>query len=175
MLYQDALLGPMAPSRRVEWAQAIAEALMRLHDGHTESIAGSLAMLFETGREFWKASAFFLITSRHATRLFAFATATELASRGLQCLDAARALDQVDRLRRELDLTFARLVPMASLEGYASPEVERLTNRVVALAEELGDASAAATALGATWFVRMVRGECARGQERRHRSGQAGR
>ena len=133
---------------------------MVTHQGRVDSIAGSLAVLFETGREFWKASEFFLSTSRHAARLFAFATAIELAGRGLQCLTLTRAIGHVDRLRRELDLTFARLVPMASLHGYASPEVEQLTKRVVELGEELGDASATATALGATWFVRMVRGEC---------------
>ena len=33
-----------------------------------------------------------------------------------------------------MDLTFARLVPMASLQGYASQEVEQLTQRVVQLA-----------------------------------------
>jgi hypothetical protein len=62
--------------------------------------------------------------------------------------------------RRELDLTFARLLPLASIQGYASSEVEQLTQRVVELADELGDVTATATALGATWIVKMVRGEC---------------
>jgi len=160
VLYQDALVGHLPPSRRVEWARQIAEALMLQHAGRTESIAGSLALLFETGREFWKASDFFLLTSRHAARLFAYRSASELASRGLQCLKSARPVDDRERSRRELDLTSARLVPLASIQGYGIPEVEQLTERLMALAEELGDVPAHAAALGATWLVRMVRGEC---------------
>jgi DNA-binding winged helix-turn-helix (wHTH) protein/tetratricopeptide (TPR) repeat protein len=160
VLYQDALIGTLAPSRRIEWARQIAEALILSHAGRTDSIAGSLALLFDAGREFWKASEFFLTTSRHAARLFAFLPASELASRGLQCLRSARAVDRSEASRRELDLTFARLVPLASIQGYASEEVETLTQRVVELSQELGDLSATAAALGATWIVRMVRGEC---------------
>jgi tetratricopeptide (TPR) repeat protein len=160
VLYQDALVGEMSPSRRVEWARQIAEALMLLHEGRTESIAAQLALLFEAGREFWKASEFFLVASRHATRLFAYSLASDLAMRGLECLMSARPVDHREKSRRELHLTSARLVPLASIQGYASPEVEQLTERVVMLAQELGDVPAHAAALGATWLVRMVRGEC---------------
>jgi hypothetical protein len=86
--------------------------------------------------------------------------ATDQANRGLQCLRSARCVPDRDRSRRELDLIFARLVPLASIQGYASPEVEQLTQNVVRLAEEFGDVPAAAAALGATWIVRIVRGEC---------------
>ena len=160
VLYQDALLGSIAPSRRSEWALRIADALLLSHGDRTEGIAGSLAVLFETGREFWKASQFFLATSRHAARLFAWAPASDQANRGLQCLRSARDVPSRDRSRRELELTFARLVPLASIQGYASPEVEQLTQHVVRLAEELDDVPAEAAALGATWIVRIVRGEC---------------
>lgn len=160
VLYQDALTESMAPSRRIEWALLIAEALLLSRGDRTDNIAGSLAVLFETGREFWKASQFFLATSRHAARLFAWVPASDQANRGLQCLRSARDVPDRDRSRRELELTFARLVPLASIQGYASPEVEQLTQHVVRLAEEFGDVPAAAAALGATWIVRIVRGEC---------------
>jgi len=160
VLYQDALTESIAPSRRIEWALQIAEALLLSRGDRTDSMAGSLAVLFETGREFWKASQFFLATSRHAARLFAWVPASDQANRGLQCLRSARDVPDRDRSERELELTFARLVPLASIQGYASPEVEQLTQHVVQLAEELGDVPAAAAALGATWIVRIVRGEC---------------
>jgi DNA-binding winged helix-turn-helix (wHTH) protein len=160
VLYQDALLASIATSKRIEWARQIADAMLQAHAGRTDPIAGSLAVLFETGREYWKASQFFLETSRHAARRFAWASASELAERGLQCLRSARDIGQTNRSRRELDLTSARLLPLASLQGYGSPDVEQLTQRVVALAEELGDVPAAAAALVATWLVRVVRGEC---------------
>jgi len=160
VLYQDALTESIAPSRRIEWALQIAEALLLSRGDRTDSIAGSLAVLFETGREFWKASQFFLATSRHAARLFAWEPASDQANRGLRCLRSARDVPDRDRSRRELELTFARLVPLASIQGYASPEVEQLTQHVVRLAEEFGDVPAEAAALGATWIVRIVRGEC---------------
>jgi len=160
VLYLDALTGSIAPSRRIDWALQIAEALLSSHRDRTDGIAGSLAVLFETGREFWKASQFFLATSRHAARLFAWVPASDQANRGLQCLRSARDVPERDRSRRELELTFARLVPLASIQGYASAEVEQLTQHVVRLAGEFGDVPAEAAALGATWIVRIVRGEC---------------
>jgi DNA-binding winged helix-turn-helix (wHTH) protein len=160
VLYQDALVGSIAPSRRIEWARQVADTLIALEAGRTDVIAGSLAMLFETGREYWKASEFFLITSRHASRLFAFAAACELAARGLRCLESVHTIDRRELQHRELELAFARLIPLASVQGYASPGVEDLTRHVVELAGQLGDVSAAGSALVATWLVRMVRGEC---------------
>jgi tetratricopeptide (TPR) repeat protein len=165
VLYHDALYGSIAPTRRIGWARQIAEALLARHAGSTDTIAGQLAVLFETGREFWQASSYFLVTSRNAFRLFAFAQASELASRGLQCLRSVGSLEPHDLARREFELTFARLVPLASLQGYGSPEVAQLTRRVVDLAENLGDRTAVATALSATWIVSVVHGECLAAKE----------
>ncbi len=165
VLYQDALYGSIAPSRRIAWAQQIAEALVVSHQGRTDAIAGQLAVLFETGREFWQAARYFLITSRNAARLFAFVAATELADRGLQCLRSAHGVDGLDMSRRELELAFAKVVPLASLHGYASPDVEELTHRVVRLGEKVGDPAATAAGLAATWIVRMVRGDCRAAKE----------
>jgi hypothetical protein len=131
----------------------------------TDTIAAQLAVLFETGREFWQASYYFLVTARNALRLFAFAQSSELASRGLHCLQSIGSAERRDLSQRELDLTFARLLPLATLQGYASAEVAQLTQRVVELAEELGDRTAAAAAFGATWIVCMVRGECLAAKE----------
>ena len=160
VLYQDALYASIAPSRRVVWAQQIAEALLASHAARSEAIAGQLAVLFETGRDFWNAAQYFLITSQNAVRLFAFAAATELADRGLQCLQSASAVDDRDRQRRELDLTFAKLVPLASLRGYGNADVEQLSRRIVQLGERVGDPAATAAGLAATWIVQMVRGVC---------------
>lgn len=160
ILHVEALIDSIPPSRRVVWARQTAIALQRSHQGNTDAIAGSLATLFETAREFWEASTWFLATSRNAVRLFAYAAASELAARGLQCLRSVRAPATRELRQRELDLTFARLVPLASLEGYAQADVEQLTDTVTSLAEDLGDTPAKAAALYATWIVRMVRGEC---------------
>jgi DNA-binding winged helix-turn-helix (wHTH) protein len=160
VLYQDALAESIAPSKRIEWARRIAEALMISHAGRIEHIAGQLAALFDTGRDFWQASQHFLTASRNATQRFAFREAIDLATRGLTCLSAAPAVEPSHRLQRELDLTFARLVPVASVEGYASPAAEKISVRLVELGESLSDVPATAAALSATWMIRMCRGEC---------------
>ena len=161
VLYQDALVESIAPSKRSEWARRIAEALMLSHTAQTDHIAGQLAALFETGRDFWQASQHFLAASRTATQRFAFREAIDLATRGLNCLNAASGVEQSHRLQRELDLAFARLVPVSSVEGYASVEAEKISARLVELGEALNDAPATAAALSATWMIRIVRGDCA--------------
>ena len=165
VLYQEALYASITPSRRIAWARQIAEALVVSHEGRTDAIAGQLAVLFETGREFWQAARYFLITSRNAARLFAFAAATELADRGLQCLRSAHGVDDLDMSRRELELTFAKAVPLASLHGYGSADVEELAHRMVRLGEKVGDPAATSAGLAATWIVRMVRGDCRAAKE----------
>lgn len=161
VLYQNALVESIAPSKRSEWARRIAEALVLSHAAQTDHIAGQLAGLFETGRDFWQASQHFLTASRNATGRFAFREAIDLATRGLNCLNAATAVEPLHQLQRELDLTFARLVPVSSVEGYASVEAEKISTRLVELGEALNDASATAAALSATWMIRIVRGDCA--------------
>ena len=65
-----------------------------------------------------------------------------------------------------MDLTFARLVLLASVEGYAAVEVETLAARVVELGEQVGDDAALAHGiLNATWVVRMARAECQLAQD----------
>jgi DNA-binding winged helix-turn-helix (wHTH) protein/tetratricopeptide (TPR) repeat protein len=160
VLYQDALYGSIAPSRRIAWARQIAEALVASHEGRIEAIAGQVAVLFETGREFWQASRHFLLTSRNAARLFAFAAATELADRGFECVRLAPGLGELDRAQRELELAVAKVVPLASVQGYGSADVEELTHRVVRLGETVGDPAATAAGLASTWLIRMVRGNC---------------
>jgi len=160
VLYQDALYAAIPPSQRIAWARRIAETLVTSYASRIDAVAGQVAVLFETGRDYWQAADYFLVTSRNATRLFAFAAAAELADRGLACLRCVQAVDDRERLRRELDLAFARLVPLASLVGYGSGEVGQLARRVVELGEGIGDPAATAAGLAATWIVRMVRGDC---------------
>jgi DNA-binding winged helix-turn-helix (wHTH) protein len=160
VLYQDSLRDSIAPSKKVEWARRIAETLMLSHAGRLEHISGQLAALFETGRDFWQASQHFLSASRSATQRFAFREAIQLATRGLSCLTAASALEPSHRLQRELELAFARLVPVSSVEGYASAEAEKISARLVELGQSLDDAPATAAALSATWMIRIVRGDC---------------
>jgi DNA-binding winged helix-turn-helix (wHTH) protein len=160
VLYQSALLVSLAPSRRMTWARLVADALVASHPDRTDLIAGQLATLYEDGRDYGQAARYFLAASRNAARLFAFQDASQLADRGLRCLGLASGLDERSHVEQELALTFARLVPVSSLQGFGSQSVGGLTRRTVELAESLGDAGAMAHALLATSIVRIVHGEC---------------
>ena len=159
VLYQNALFASTTSSRRAEWARSIGEALAAAYEARTDLIASELAVLFEIARDFFKAAQYFLTASRAATGRFAFREASDLAKRGLQCLCAARA-NSNDLQRLEVDLTFALFTPLASIQGYASPDVESLLQRLLQLCDGIRDSAVTAAALSATWIVRMVRGEC---------------
>jgi hypothetical protein len=60
--------------------------------------------------------------------------------------------------QRELELAVAKDVPLASVQGYGSAEVEELTNRVVRLG--VADPAATGAGLASTSLIRMVRGHC---------------
>ena len=104
VLYQDALIDSTIPSKRIEWARRIGEALMLAHAGRTDHVAGQIAALLETGRDFWQASQHFLAASRNATQRFAFREAIELATRG------PHVSERGDR-RRTVPSTAARAGP----------------------------------------------------------------
>jgi predicted ATPase len=96
----------------------------------------------------------------HATERLAFKDAYDLAMRGVRSLAQATELDEVERTRIELSLTFARLVPWSSWRGYGHPTTEALAARASALADQLGEPQAIARALGMMCFVKNVRAEC---------------
>jgi DNA-binding winged helix-turn-helix (wHTH) protein len=159
VLYQEALYGSIAPSQRTVWARRIGEALLDAHSTTAGAVAGHLAVLFEAGLDYWRASDQFLTASRNAARRFAFHEAETLAARGLRCL--IHVASNSNTARRETDLAFARFVALAAVEGYGSSQVEEVMRRLITLAGELGDTPTTAAALSARWAVHMARGECA--------------
>jgi DNA-binding winged helix-turn-helix (wHTH) protein len=165
VLYQNALFVSTTPSRRADWAHQIAEGLARAYAGRTELIASELAVLFEIARDFGKASEYFLTASVTASRRFAYREACDLARRGLQCLRAARLETNEDTKRLEVDLAFALFRPLASIQGYGSPDVDALLQHLLQLCEGIEDSAVTGAALSATWIVRMVRGECVAAKE----------
>jgi len=165
VLYQNALYRSTAPSRRADWARQIGEALAVFYSGRSELIASELALLFEMAHNFNEAARHFLTASRTATKRVAFREACELARRGLECFRAGVKVQNEETLQLEFGLSFARFIPLASVEGYAAPEIESVTRRLLQLGDELRDPPAASTALVASWAVRMVRGECVAAKE----------
>ncbi len=135
-LYRASLLTQLAPSRRAAWARQLAEAMLDCQGASAPAIAGPVGMLLEDAREYARAAEWFSTASANATRMLAFDDASDLADRGLRCVTRAQGIPPRERMRLELALTFAKLVPFSSARGYGHPRVEVLVQRAAELATE---------------------------------------
>jgi tetratricopeptide (TPR) repeat protein len=88
VLYQNALHDALTPARKAALSLTLAEALLAGHPGHTGPVASRLALLFEAGRDFARASDFFLVAAQNAGRMYAADQAIALARRSIE--NAAR-------------------------------------------------------------------------------------
>jgi serine/threonine protein kinase/tetratricopeptide (TPR) repeat protein len=157
VLYQNALYGSLSPSRRASWNGKVAGTLEAAYGPHKRMIAAELAFLYQMARDPWRASEHFLAAAEAASSRFAVREAVALAQRGLSCL-ASRS-DSGETKHRELALQKTLLVPVAAVEGYASPATERVSRRVIELSEELDDAGSFFAGLQGAIFVQVVRAE----------------
>ncbi len=107
VLYQNSLYGSLGPARKASLSAKVANALLTAAADKTAPIASQLALLFESARDFSRATDFFLQAAQHAQRLFANHESILLARRGL---DAATRISQV----AERD---ERLAPLHELLG----------------------------------------------------------
>jgi predicted ATPase len=158
VLYQSALYTSISPSRKSAWSGKVAAAL---EDGYGERkrlVAAELALLYEMARDPLRASEYFLAAAEVASSRFASREAMAFAKRGLACL-TSMAVDRTVETR-ELALQKALLHPLAVLEGYGTPATERVSQRIIQLAERLEDHGSLFAALDGAVIVHMVRGEC---------------
>jgi len=158
VLYQSALYGSISPSRRASWSAKVAAALETGYGERKTTVAAELALLYEMARDPWRASEHFLAAAELASGRFASREALAFAKRGLACL--ASAGDGADVKRRELALQKALLIPSGVIEGYGVPTTERITQRVLELAEQLQDHDSLFAALDGAIVVNLIRGEC---------------
>jgi hypothetical protein len=158
VLYQSALQASVSPSRKASWSGKVAGAVEAAYGERRSVVAAELALLYEMARDPWRASEHFLAGAEVASSGFATREAVAFAKRGLACLGTAG--EDADAKRRELALQKALLVPLAVLEGYATPATERVSQRVIELAEQLEDHGSLVAALNGAFSVHMVRGEC---------------
>ena len=159
VLYQNALYGSLQPTRRVALARAIAAALVAHYGRETAPIAGRLAVLYETARDFASSAGYFFVAAQRAVALFAFPEALSLAERGI---DSSRGLPPGDeRLQLELGLQMIRGLAVRSVKGWAAPELESTFTRARALCQQLGDPPELFPVLWNLTFFNMIRGDVA--------------
>jgi tetratricopeptide (TPR) repeat protein len=159
VLYENALLASASPSRKATWSGKVASALEAAYGKERKSIvAAELALLYEMARDPWKAAEHFLAAARLESSRFANREAAAFARRGLICLGALA--DSVEVRGRELELQKALVVPVGAVEGYGSASAERVTQRVIELAEQLGDRDSLFAALTSAALLHLIHAEC---------------
>lgn len=157
VLYQNVLYASLQPTRRAALSRAIVHALVAHYGSEAPSIAGRLALLFETARDFASSAKYFLIAARKSMALFAFREALSLADRGLEGL---RGLpDGTERMQLELGLQMSRGLALRSVKGWAAAELETTFARARQLAHDLHDPPELFPVLWGLTFFHLIRGD----------------
>jgi tetratricopeptide (TPR) repeat protein len=137
VLYQNALHDALTATRRASLSAAVAQALMQCYQDRTGEVASQLALLFEAGRDFTRASDFFLAAAGNAARVYAAQEAVALARRAIASAEHLKGRERSSRVMAAAMLSAAQHECLTQLgEALADYEAaERAT-------EELGDREA---------------------------------
>lgn len=163
VLYQNSLYNALAPTRRKSWSAATAAALVTHHCDQVSAVAGELALLFETARDWSQSARYFLLAAEHAAGLSATHEAALLARRGLDML--SRMADTPARVRLELPLQVTLGVQVQAAQGFGAPEMEKAFRRARQLCKEVGTEKELFPVLRGLWVDAVARAEAPSVQE----------
>ena len=155
VLYQNALYGALAPTRRTGLSRAVAEALLECYQDESAKVASDLAILFEGARDPGRAAEHFSVAAQHASRVSAYREAIALVERALGLLEALP--DPGTQARLELELQTTLGPALVATRGWAAPEVEKAYARARDLALEVDEPQRLFPSLRGLWFVHNVR------------------
>ncbi len=156
VLYQNALVTSLSPSRRARLSAQTAEALIDAYGQASAEIAVGLAQLFEAARDTSRAVEHLVIAAESAARIFAYHEAVVLARRGLALLDQ---LPDDERAEREMRLLTTLGVGLGAIHGMAAGEVGSVNRRAYAIWKRLGARPSLAAAAGSLWAYHSVGGQ----------------
>jgi len=137
VLYQNEFYASLSPSRRTALSAALARALEALHGQKSSAIASQLGFLYETARDFARASDYFRLAAQNAARIFANEEAISLSRRGLALL--AKLPESPERTRTELELQVTLAFAVQVTRGFAAEETRANMARAQELCQGLGD------------------------------------
>jgi tetratricopeptide (TPR) repeat protein len=157
VLYQNAFYASLGPARRTQISLSVGHALMEAFERQLGAVASQLARLFESGRDWSRASAHYLSAAQNAARLFAYQETITLAQRGLELV--RRLPDSVEHRRRELDCQLVLISALIVVKGYGSTEAVDACLRARELCEQVDDYQSLYMALVNLAIIRSMRGE----------------
>ena len=136
-LYQNVLYERVSTVRRVQLHRRIAERGEEIYGERAREIAAELAMHFERGRDYERATIYLQQAAIVAQHLYANEDAVNLLSRGLELLEQLPRGAKRDAQELNLQLALAPLYRMT--KGWTSPEVEQALDRAMELCDKVGD------------------------------------
>ncbi len=156
VLYQNALYASLQPTRRAALSARVARATVTHYGSEIAPIAGRVALLFETARDFAAGAHHFCLAARHAVSLFAFREALGLCDRGLESVRALAGSAEGKQL--ELGLQMIKGVALRSTTGWATPELEATFSRAREICNEFGEPPQVYPVLWAITLFHLIRG-----------------
>ncbi|GAB3142189.1 AAA family ATPase [Amycolatopsis stemonae] len=167
-LLREAAYQQVSPPRRWLLHRRLAQGLELLHAEDTDAVAAQLAEQYARGGRPDRAVSHYRRAASVAARTFAHAEAIRLLNEALALVRARPASGNRDR--DELAVLEALAGPLNAHQGYSSPELQRVLERSLALAESLGSKESALTALLELWSSRFVQGKTVQAHEAAERS-----
>jgi DNA-binding SARP family transcriptional activator/predicted ATPase len=153
VLYQNALVTSLSPSRRARLSAQTADALLAAYGDASSEIAVGLAQLFEAARDASRAVDHLVIAAESALRIFAHHEAVVLARRGLSLLSHFSA---DERAEREMRLLTTLGVALGAIHGMAAAEVGEIHHRAYAIWKRLGARPSLFAVAGSLWTYHAV-------------------
>lgn len=166
-LLRDTAYDQVSPPRRWLLHRRLAQSLELLSPGRTDEIAAQLADQYSRAGNHQRAFAHYRRAAELATGLYAHAEAIR---------HNRAALDQLPRMpagpereRMEMQALRSLAASLNALRGYADPELSETWERLVELAETLGEKDSLVESIVGLWANRFVQGHnrTARGLTRR--------
>jgi len=157
VLYQNALYGRLAPTRRAALSRAVAEALLEHYRERKAEVAAELAFLFEAARDVARAVEYFALAAERAALVMANREAVVLARHGLELLHALP--DTPARASQELAFQLTLGHSLFVTNGYTDPESGRCMLRVLEICQALGEKPQLFPAIFGLWSYYLNRSE----------------
>lgn len=124
VLYRDVPYRMMAPMRRAQIHQRIAERGVAIYGDRASEIAAELAMHFEQNRDWPRALEYLIQAAENATRKSAHHEAADLAQRGLVVLKLVP--ESAERDQQEIALRKILILSLMAVKGFAWAGVEEI-------------------------------------------------
>jgi DNA-binding SARP family transcriptional activator len=158
-LLRETAYAGISPPKRWLLHRRIAQGLELLYADDPDRVATQLAEQYIRGGRPERAMAYYQRAADVAAGMFAHAEAIRLHRGALSII--ATLPPGRDRDARELAVLQAMAAPLNARRGYSSPDLQRILERTIVLAESLGRNGSTVAGMVALWATQFVQGRTA--------------